>query len=82
MAGTTHAVSSVMTQQWGADMSGALVINIAANMTGIDGSITNALTMVNGTLDDLSTTALGAVNTGKIMSGVDAKVQDIVGLGG
>jgi hypothetical protein len=81
-ARTTRAVSAAMAQLGGADASGVLVINVAANMTRIDGSITNALTGVNGTMDNLSTTALGAVNTGTIISGVDATVQGIVGLGG
>ena len=81
-AGNTRAVSAAMAQLGGADASGVLAINIAANMTRIDGSITNALTGVNGTIGDLSTTALGAVNTGTIVSGLDATVQGIVGLDG
>ena len=51
-------------------------------MTGINGSISNAMVEVNGTIGNLSTTALGAVNTGTIVSGVDSAVQGIVGMSG
>jgi len=37
---------------------------------------------VNGTVDDLSTTALGAVNSGTIQSGVDATIIGIIGSSG
>jgi hypothetical protein len=37
---------------------------------------------VNGTVGDLSTTALGAVNTGTITSGVNAAVTGIIGTSG
>jgi hypothetical protein len=79
---TTRAVSSVMTQLGGDAAQGNLVLNIASNMTGIDGAITNTLMMVNGTIGVLSTTALGAVNTGAITSGVNTTVQGIVGIEG
>jgi hypothetical protein len=46
----------------------------------IDGA--RNLAQVNGSIGDLSTTALGAVNTGTITSGVDAAVQGIVGMSG
>lgn len=55
-AGTTHAISLVMSHL-GAQMLAALsFFNIAANMTGINGAITNALTMDNGTISNLSNT--------------------------
>jgi len=50
-------------------------------LTGINGVITNTMTQVNGTVGDLSTTALGAVNTGTIVSGVNAAVAGNVGQG-
>lgn len=53
----------------------------AQRLTGINGAITNTMTQVNGTVGDLSTTALGAVNTGTIVSGVNAAVAGIVGQG-
>lgn len=51
-------------------------------MTGVQGNITNTMTEVNGTIGGLSTTALGAVNTGTIVSGIDSTVQGIVGTSG
>ena len=48
-------------------------------LTGINGSINNMIAEVNGSIGNLSTTALGAVNTGTIVSGVDAAVAGIVG---
>jgi hypothetical protein len=79
---STQAVSSVMEQLGGSSGTGALVLNIASNMTGVDGSITNTMNNVNGALESASTTALGAVNTGTITSGVNAAVQGIVGTSG
>ena len=49
-------------------------VNSVNNNTGV-------LTQVNGTVGDLSTTALGAVNTGTIVSGVNAAVAGNVGQG-
>lgn len=79
---TSRAVSAAMTQLGGDAEVGALVLNIASNVTSVDGSISNTLLMVNGTVGNISTTALGAVNTGTITSGVSAAVQGIVGMGG
>ncbi|SDF24450.1 hypothetical protein SAMN04488117_10387 [Celeribacter baekdonensis] len=79
---STQAVSSVMQQLGGTVDNGALVLNIASNMTAVDGSITNSMNNVNGVLASASTTALGAVNTGTITSGVNAAVQGIVGTSG
>ncbi len=79
---TTQAVSSVMNQIGGSADTGAIVLNVASNMTGVNGSISNTMTQVNGAIGNLSTTALGAVNTGTITSGVNAAVQGIVGTSG
>ena len=78
----TYAVSSAVDQLGGSADTGVLVLNIASNMTGIDGSIANTMYSVNSTVGALSTTALGAVNTGKITSGVDAVVNGIVSIDG
>jgi hypothetical protein len=51
-------------------------------MTGVNGSINNTMNNVNGAMLSASTTALGAVNTGIITSGVNAAVQGIVGTSG
>jgi hypothetical protein len=79
---STQAVSSVMAQLGGSSGTGALVLNIASNMTGVNGSINTVMSDVNGSLDSAATTALGAVNTGTITSGVNAAVQGIVGVSG
>jgi hypothetical protein len=79
---STQAVSSVMNQLGGSDGTGALVLNVASNMTGVNGSITTVMSDVNGAIASAATTALGAVNTGTIVSGVDAAVQGIVGVSG
>lgn len=79
---TTRAISAVMTQIGGSADTGALVLNVASNAGAINGSIQNTMAQVNGTIGDLSTTALGAVNTGTIVSGVNATVAGIVGMSG
>ena len=79
---STAAYSAVVDQLGGSDKTGVLVLNVASNMTGINGSISNTMSQVNGTVGDLSTTALGAVNTGTITSGVNAAVTGIIGTSG
>lgn len=79
---TTNAISAVLTQVGGSADSGALVLNVASNAAVVNGSIRNKLLAVNGSIGDMSTTALGAVNTGKIISGVNSAVQGIVGIAG
>lgn len=79
---STAAYSAVANQLGGSADTGALVLNIASNMTGINGSISNTMNEVNGAVGDLSTTALGAVNTGTITSGVIAAVTGIIGTSG
>lgn len=79
---SSNAVSRAVGQVGGLADSAALVLNVAANMTWVDGSISNSLTGVNSTVGTLSTTTLGAVNTGAITSGVNAAVMGIVGMSG
>jgi hypothetical protein len=78
----TGAYAAVVDQIGGSADTGALVLNIASNMTGINGSINNTMTGVNGSIGNMSTTTLGAVNTGSITSGIGSAVQGIVGLSG
>lgn len=78
---STGALSSLVDQIGGSADTGALVLNVASNMTGVNGSIRNTMTEVNGTVGNLGTTVLGAVNTGTITSGVNAAVTGIVGGG-
>ena len=79
---STRAVSAAITQIGGSADTGALVLNVASNASQVIGSIENTLVAVNGSIGNLSTTALGAVNTGTITSGVNAAVQGIVGMSG
>lgn len=76
---STGALSSMVDQLGGSADTGALVLNVASNMTGVNGSIRNTMSEVNGTVGNLGTTVLGAVNTGTITSGVNAAVTGIVG---
>ena len=76
---STGALSSVIEQIGGSADTGALVLNIASNMTGVNGSINNTMTGVNGSVGTAATTVLGAVNTGTITSGINAAVAGIVG---
>jgi hypothetical protein len=79
---STGAYSAVAEQLGGSADTGALVLNVASNMTEVNGAISNTMNEVNGTVGDLSTTALGAVNTGTITSGVNAAVTGIIGTSG
>jgi hypothetical protein len=79
---STGAYSAAVGQIGGDAATGALVLNIAANMTAVNGAISNTMREVNGTVGNLSTTALGAVNTGTITSGVDATINGIIGNSG
>jgi hypothetical protein len=79
---STAAYSAAVGQIGGNDATGALILNIAFSMTAVNGSISNTMREVNGTIGDLSTTALGAVNTGTIQSGVDATINGIIGNSG
>ncbi|MDE4061911.1 hypothetical protein [Phaeobacter gallaeciensis] len=79
---TTRAIAAAMTQIGGAADMGALVLNLAHNASTVNGSIQNTMLAVNGSIGSASTTALGAVNTGTITSGVNAAVQGIVGMTG
>lgn len=76
---STGALSSIVDQIGGSADTGAIVLNIASNMTGVNGSISNTMTGVNGSVGNAATTVLGAVNTGTITSGVNAAVSGIVG---
>lgn len=78
---STGALSSLVDQIGGSADTGAIVLNVASNMTGVNGSIRNTMTEVNGSVGALGTTVLGAVNTGTITSGVNAAVSGIVGGG-
>jgi hypothetical protein len=104
VADASEAVRSTVTQVGTTVGSTQLAINSALNTSAIDGSISNTLTGVNGSvaaispdqleilgsagtieiagldqlLGTMSTTVLGAVNTGTIVSGVNNQVAGTV----
>lgn len=59
-------------------LQAALVLNAAENMGEVSGRIATDLAGLNGQIDDLSATALGAVDTGEIMAGIDAATREAV----
>ena len=78
----TRAVRSTLGVVGGSADTGALVLNVASNSSAVQGSVENMLIAVNGSFGNINTTALGAVNTGTITSGVNAAVAGITGLAG
>ena len=83
LTSTTHAISATMKQIGSSSDSGALVLNVAYSVSTVNGSIQNTLQEVNGSVGDLSTIALGAVNTGTtITSVIHSAVQGIIGISG
>lgn len=81
-ASTARAIQASLTVVGGSADTGTMMLNIAHNTSIIRGNVDNTLIAVNGSVGDISTTALGAVNTGSITNGVNAAVQGIVGLSG
>lgn len=79
---TTRGISASLTVVGGSAETGAMMLNIAHNSSVIRGNVENTLVAVNGSVGDISTTALGAVNTGTITNAVNAAVQGIVGMAG
>ena len=81
-ASTRRAIRASLTVVGGSVETGTMMLNIAHNTSIIRGNVENTLIAVNGSVGDISTTALGAVNTGAITNGVNAAVQGIVGMSG
>lgn len=79
---TTRAIQASLTVVGGSAETGTMMLNIAHNTSVIRGNVDNTLIAVNGSVGNISTTALGAVNTGTITNGVNAAVQGIVGMSG
>lgn len=79
---SAQAVQSVLLQLGGSTDALASVVNIASNMADINGSISTTIRGVSGTINNLPTTALGAVNTGHILLGIDAVMHGITGRSG
>jgi hypothetical protein len=78
VAGTSSAVSGKVEQLGGIGGQTALVLNVASNATSVLGSVMNTFTGLNGSVGNIGTTVLGAVNTGTISSGVNAASNGIV----
>ncbi len=78
VSGTTSALVATVDMIGSKTTGSVLVANIAQNGMGINGLVANSLTGVNATLGGISTTALGAVNTGTIVSGVNSGVSGVV----
>lgn len=79
---TTRAIQASLTVVGSAAEAGTMMLNISHNTSSTRGNVENTLNQVNGSVGGISTTALGAVNTGTIVSGVHAAVQGIVGMSG
>ena len=79
---SSQAVESALVAVGGNADTGTLMLNVAHNAGAVQGDVNNALTGLNGTVANISTTALGAVNTGTIVNGVHASVAGITGIGG
>ncbi|WP_374643571.1 hypothetical protein [Tabrizicola sp.] len=73
----SSAVAATIEQLGGSVDSSALVLNVASNATDIIGSVNTTMTGLNGSMGNVATTVLGAVNTGTITSGVNAAVNGI-----
>lgn len=74
---SSSAVSSHVMQLGGSAETGAMVLNIASNTMDILGSVHNTFDQLNGSVGNVTTTVLGAVNTGTITSGVGETVHGI-----
>ncbi len=82
VAGTSAALAASIGQVGGSSDQSALIANMASNMTSIVGSVSNTFEGLNGSVGNVSTTVLGAVNTGTITSDVNSTITGIVGMSG
>jgi hypothetical protein len=77
---TTSASSMQLAQLGGSFDSAVLVLNISANEALVRGRVENRITHVSASIGQITATAIGAVNTGAIQSGVSSIVGGITGL--
>ncbi len=82
MSSSTKAIQISMAVVGGSADTGTMMLNVAHNTSSIQGNVTNTLIAVNGSVGNVNTTALGAVNTGTIANGVNAVVRGITGTAG
>jgi hypothetical protein len=77
---TTSASSMQLAQLGGSFDSAVLVLNISANEALVRGRVENRIAHVSASIGQITATAIGAVNTGAIQSGVSSIVGGITGL--
>ncbi|MEO3480618.1 hypothetical protein AAFO90_23545 [Phaeobacter sp. CAU 1743] len=79
IAASSHATSQ-RSSPFGssADTSG-LVINMASNSLMVQGRVDNILHNLGGSIEHITATAIGAVNTSEIQNGITGIVNDITG---
>ena len=83
VAGASQAIHGTIDQLGGSIDTAALVLNIASNSTSVLGNVNNQFASLNGSIGNIGTTVLGAVNTGTITNGLNASINgtisDLVG---
>ena len=83
VAGASQAIHGTIDQIGGSVDTAALVLNVASNSTAVLGNVNNQFASLNGSIGNVTTTVLGAVNTGTITNGLNASINgtisDIVG---
>lgn len=77
-AGATRSVERKLIQLGGTRDTSALIANIAGNVSDVSGAVAITAEDVNLSAGKVSTTVLGAVNTGTIVSGVNASLKGTV----
>lgn len=83
VAGASQAIHGTIDQIGGSVDTAALVLNVASNSTAVLGNVNNQFASLNGSIGNVATTVLGAVNTGTITNGLNASINgtisDLVG---
>lgn len=80
MTQSAFASSTRLGQLGAGPESAVLVMNIASNENAIRGRVDNLIVQVSGSIGRITATAIGAVNTGEIQSGISSLITDITGL--
>lgn len=80
MTQSAFASSTRLGQLGAGPESAVLVMNIASNENAIRGRVDNLIFQVSGSIGRITATAIGAVNTGEIQSGISSLVTDMIGL--
>lgn len=76
----TNASSMQLGQLGGSFEIAVLVMNMSANEAAVRGRVENRIANVSASIGQITATAIGAVNTGAIQSGVSSIVSEITGL--